>query len=378
MAYLEDMEPMAQAMLDRRAEHRQGPPYCARSTAFVEQALIGFFSSLVPGGTVTGVQRMGGGASKEQFAFTISQGSGIVDRYVLRMDPWGAITESDRGREATILKAMKGVVPVPDPIWLDLRGDYFQQPAMIMNLVPGVTKPPQGTVKVSGLGTWLGDPLRGQLGPQFVDLLARLHAWDWRGADLPGFAVPDSDLQAAARWSLNFWRGLWRIDKLEDRPIMALAEQWLIDNLPACTDLVMTHGDYRTGNYLYDPETVKITAVLDWEMARIGDFHEDLAWVLMQVFGTVEDGLFRASDLYPREEFIAAYEAASGRTVDRRVLHYYEVMASWKCYIVTGANGLAVARAAHNHQDVLQTFLGASSAMFAADLCRLLEQGGVK
>ena len=38
----------------------------------------------------------------------------------------------------------------------------------------------------------------------------------------------------------------------------------------------MTHGDYRTGNYLFDEESGKITALLDWELARIGDFHEDL------------------------------------------------------------------------------------------------------
>ena len=109
-------------------------------------------------------------------------------------------------------------------------------------------------------------------------------------------------------------------------------------------------------------------------MSRIGDFHEDLGWVLMQVFGTFENGLFRASDLFEREEFITEYERRTGRTVNRRTLHFYDVMSSWKCYIIVAANGMAAARNQHNHQDVLLTFLAATGAMFADDLCRLLGQ----
>ena len=146
--------------------------------------------------------------------------------------------------------------------------------------------------------------------------------------------------------------------------------------MPDSSDLVLTHGDYRTGNYLFDEASGQITALLDWELARIGDFHEDLAWVLMQVFGTFDpEGNFRASDLFGREEFIQAYEARSGRTVSRKTLHYYDVMSSWKCYIIVAANGLAAARSQHNHQDVLLTFLAATSPMFTDDLVRLLGQG---
>jgi aminoglycoside phosphotransferase (APT) family kinase protein len=149
--------------------------------------------------------------------------------------------------------------------------------------------------------------------------------------------------------------------------------------MPDTAELVVTHGDYRTGNYLFEEESGRITALLDWELARIGDFHEDLGWVLMQVFGTVDpDGTRRASDLFEREEFITAYEARSGRSVNRKTLHYYDVMSSWKCNIIVAANGLAAARSQHNHQDVLLTFLGATSPMFSDDLVRLLSMGEVQ
>src|SRR3546814_16142071 len=82
----------------------------------------------------------------------------------------------------------------------------------------------------------------------------------------------------------------------------------------------------------------------------------------MQIFGAFDgDGAFRASDLFEREEFIIEYERRSGRTVNRRTLHYYDVMASWKCNVIVVANGLAAARSPHNHQEVLLNFLGGTA-----------------
>src|SRR3546814_8289775 len=75
---------------------------------------------------------------------------------------------------------------------------------------------------------------------------------------------------------LNYWRELWDIDEGEARPVIALASQWLADTMPDASELVVLHGDYRTGNYLFDEDSGEITALLDWELARIGDFHEDL------------------------------------------------------------------------------------------------------
>lgn len=373
---MNDMESINRRILDRRAADRTLPPYRAALIPEIVALLDGFFDKVKPGARVSGVRRVGGGASKEQFFFTLKDADGNAEQYLLRMDPRRAITETDREREFVLLSAMAGYVPVPEAAWVDAKGSHFPQPAAIMKVVRGVTKPSGSGVKVSGLGTWLGEKLRPRLSDQFLDHLVSIHAYDYKAKLLPGYEMPDADPQQAARWSLNFWRDLWRIDEGKTRPIMALAEQWLQDNLPDCPpeNLVLTHGDYRTGNYLFDEETAEITALLDWELARIGDFHEDVAWVLMQVFGTWENGTFRASDLFEREEFITEYERRSGRTINRQTLHYYDVLSSYKCYIICAANGLAAARSQHNHQDVLLTFLGAASPMFAGDLVRLLKQ----
>lgn len=367
------MERVYTRLLQKRRDSRSLPPYRAALNAEVVDTLTRFFAREVPGGAVSQVRRVGGGASKEQFFFTLTA-DGASEQYILRMDPRAAITQTDRRREFEVLKAVQGVVPAPEPVWLDAEGEHFGEPAVIMRTVAGVTKPSDAGLKVSGLGTSLGPALRAKLRDQFLDNLIAVHALDWRNANLPSFDAPDADPQQAARWSFNYWRDLWRADEGETRPIFALAEQWLADNLPDTAELVFTHGDYRTGNYLFDEASGQVTAMLDWEMARIGDYHEDLGWILMQVFGTFEDGQFRASDLFEREEFITEYERRTGRTVNRRTLHFYDVMSSWKCYIIVAANGMAAARNQHNHQDVLLTFLAATSAMFADDLCRLLGQ----
>ncbi len=375
MTALMDMEAVNRRILDRRLANRSLPPYRAALTSEITEMLSGFFDTARPGATISGVRRVGGGASKEQFFFTLADtgpDTGGTEQYLLRMDPRLAITETDRGREFTLLQAMRGVVPVPEAVWVDANADFFPQPAAIMKVVTGVTKPSDAGIKVSGLGTWLGPDLRAKLRDQFMDHLVTIHGFDWRAAEMPGYEVPDADAKQAARWSYNYWRDLWQIDDGKARPIISLAEQWLADNMPDCSELVLTHGDYRTGNYLFEEASGRVTALLDWELARIGDYHEDLAWVLMQVFGTFDNGTFRASDLFEREDFIRTYEQRSGRSVNRQTLHYYDVMSSWKCYIITAANGMAAARSQHNHQDVLLTFLATTNAMFADDLVRLL------
>ena len=375
---LNDMESVHLKILDRRRAGRSLPPYRAALIPEVTEILSSYFKVQRPGASVSGVRRVGGGASKEQFFFTLSEG-GKDEPFLLRMDPRSAITETDRAREFVLIDAMQGVVPVPEPVWVDNDAEYFPQPAAIMRVVKGVTKPSDAGVKVSGLGTWLGPDLRAKLRDQFLDYLVKIHAYDWRANPLTGYEVPDADPKQAARWSYNYWLEMWGIDEGTDRPVMSLATQWLADNMPETAELVVTHGDYRTGNYLFEEDTGRITALLDWELARIGDFHEDLGWVLMQVFGTIDpDGTFRASDLFEREEFITEYEKRSGRTVNRKTLHYYDVMSSWKCNIIVAANGLAAARSQHNHQDVLLTFLGATSPMFSHDLVRLLSMGEVQ
>jgi aminoglycoside phosphotransferase (APT) family kinase protein len=371
-----DTEPHLAGLLEARKARRSAPPYEPQTDAAVQGMLEQFFARECPGAKVSNVARMGGGASKEQFAFTLIKAGGSADRFVLRMDPMEGITETSRAREYEILRAMQGTIPVPQPIWLDAEGTHFGRPAVIMEFISGTPKPSTMTLSVTGLGTVLGDPLRGQIRPQYLDMLAKIHNFQWAGADLPSYAAPTADPKQATRWLINFWKELLEQDAVVREPVMRLATQWLEENIPDCEKLSFVHGDFRTGNYLFNEATGKVTAMLDWEMSYIGDFHADLAWLLQPVFGTRIDGVFRVSDIFEGEEdFIAAYEAASGNRVNRKTLHYFKVFNDWKSYILVSALGMRAAREQHNHQDVLLTFLAATGPMFVADLANLLAQG---
>lgn len=98
-----------------------------------------------------------------------------------------------------------------------------------------------------------------------------------------------------------------------DRPIIALALRWCEDNLPEPAPQSLVHGDLRMGNVMVGPDG--LAAVLDWELAHLGDAHEDLAYGCMNVwrFGHIDKPAFGCSDL---ETYFAAYEAAGGISVD--------------------------------------------------------------
>jgi aminoglycoside phosphotransferase (APT) family kinase protein len=371
-----DTEPHLATLLEARKLRRSQPPYEPQADATVAGLLSAFFETESPGATVSAVARLGGGASKEQFSFTLTPPGSAPARYVLRMDPMEGITETSREREYEILLAMQGVIPVPRPIWLDAIGKHFGRPAVIMELVPGSPKPSNMTLSVTGLGTVLGDPLRSQIRPQYLDMLAKIHNFDWAAADLPSYTAPTADPKQATRWLINFWKELLEQDAVVREPVLRLATQWLEDNIPDCDKLCFVHGDFRTGNYLFEEATGKVTAMLDWEMSYIGDFHADLGWLLQPVFGTRIDGQFRVSDIFEGEEdFIAAYEKASGNKVNRKTLYYFKVFNDWKSYILVSALGMRAAREQHNHQDILLTFLAATGPMFVADLAKLLSEG---
>lgn len=371
----DNLDPSVRRVLTRRAARKRASgPYTPLSIASVETLLERFLAEKAPGARIRSLGRLGGGASKEQFSFWIDEGHAAAGRYVLRMEPVQSISESDRRLEFEVIDALRTIVPAPEPAWLDAEGEYFGQPAALFHFVGGVIKPSDVVAGVTGLGIVIGERLRPILKPQFIDHLAAIHAFDWRTRRIGSLGIPASDPREAALWQVNWWSRVWKEDCTQSLPIVALAERWLRANLPATDEFVLVHGDYRTGNFLFDEETGRISAVLDWELCHLGDFHEDLAWSLQRLFGTVEDGRQLAGGLVERDEFIALYEAASGRRINRGTLHFYEVFAAFKCIVITMATGVKATRDQHNHQEILLSWLAAIGHIFAAELAELLKQ----
>ena len=154
-----------------------------------------------------------------------------------------------------------------------------------------------------------------------------------------------------------------------DRPIVALALHWLHAHLPAPGDVTLVHGDFRMGNLMADARG--LVAVLDWELAHIGDPHEDLAFGCMTVwrFGHIDKP---ACGLGQLDEYFAAYEAASGRQVDRQRFHYWLILRTlWWALGCIGMGERWRSGADHSLERVV---IGRRAAENELDLLMLLER----
>lgn len=371
----DDIEPRIVHVLARKMARRGHGGYGARSVAEVTAQLTALFAHEgLRDVSISSLARMTGGASKEQFAFTLSHAaSPAPERLVLRMDPWMGIVETCRGREAQLLAAFADTVPVPPLRFVDADGEHLGQPGLITGMVAGTTAPTDVAAKaVTGVGIrfehWIA-----RLAPQFVANLARIHAFDWRRAELSYFDAPAAGTCQAALRQVNWWARVWRQDLVEPEPLVTLVERWLRENAPVCAQPVVVHGDYRIGNFMFVEPSGDFSAVLDWELAHLGDFHEDLAWSVQRLFGTPrEDGELLISGLMTRADFFERYAQAAGVTINPDTIRYYEILNAWKYIIINNSSACRAALESQSHQDLVLTWMAFGSAVFMAQLDELL------
>ena len=112
----------------------------------------------------------------------------------------------------------------------------------------------------------------------------------------------------------------------QPHPTFELVRNWLIANRPERSRMTIVHGDFRLGNLIVDGGGLR--AVIDWELAHLGDPNEDLGWLCVKAwrFGGAPPvaGIGAQSDLF------AAYEAAGGGFVDPDAVFWWEVLGTWK------------------------------------------------
>ncbi|MBX9886262.1 MAG: phosphotransferase family protein, partial [Novosphingobium sp.] len=241
-------------------------------------------------GPVSGLVRLSGGANMQSWRFEVGG-----EAFVLRRAPsaeWVANRQLDMAGEAAVIRcARAGGVPAPDVVADLAPGDDLGL-GFIMRCVPGSPDP----------DTALSSPpaLLGEI----AAAMAAVHALD--PAALPFLPVlePAAGVEALA---LQF------AQSGGDRPPIALGLAWLRAHLPPPAPLAVLHGDLRIGNIMV--ESGHLTAVLDWELAHLGDRHEDLAFGCMTVwrFGRLDK---RGFGLGQVEDLARAYEAAGGTRFD--------------------------------------------------------------
>lgn len=263
--------------------------------------------------SVRGLERLPGGASRQTWSFTAATVDG-ERRLVLRRDPPGAGQSSmDRATEFGLLRAAAAAgVPVPSALWCD--DEAFGSPGFLMEHVDGETI----ARRILRDDTYAA--ARPAMAAQCGEILARIHTMD------PGPVAPGAD---PAREALARYRTL--LDSFgEPHPAFELGLRWLERHAPAPGRVTLVHGDFRTGNLVVGPDGVR--AVLDWELAHPGDPLEDLGWLCVRSWrfgGPGEVGGFG-----DRGDLFAAYERASGVTVDPGAVRWWEVFGNLKWGVI--------------------------------------------
>lgn len=170
---------------------------------------------------------------------------------------------------------------------------------------------------------------RASLGAQFVSALAQLHQFGWRAAPELADWEPGLTLDNTALRQVDALLDDYRRWAMQPEPTVLWAANWLRRHAPKAERLGIVHGDYRIGNFLV--QDGRITAMLDWESAHIGDPHEDLGWASLAQFN---GGSGLVSRLLQQDEFFGQYEERTGWKVDVNVVRYYAVMSMLKLALV--------------------------------------------
>jgi aminoglycoside phosphotransferase (APT) family kinase protein len=236
-------------------------------------------------------------------------------------------------REAALLRGVgDSDVPVPAVLATAGTGEVLDDvPLAVLEFVAG---PVVTTTTPAALAT---PSARRAIGESMVDTLVALHAVDWRAAGLEGMGRPEG---------FN-GRHLRRLRPLvadaQDRlpPGFDDVEAWLSEHVPAESGATIVHNDFRLGNVILAPEPPgRVAAVLDWELATLGDPLFDVGyflacWPVAGVEPTPTEAMATAV-LEPgwpsRDELAEHYARASGRDLDG--LPWYTTLALWKLAVL--------------------------------------------
>jgi aminoglycoside phosphotransferase (APT) family kinase protein len=306
-------------------------------TQALAEALAGRYGA---GLTIGDLRAESGGASRQTWSFDVRTAAGATHGLIARVAGPPAVAlgpGASLAREAALMRAAAATgVPVPAVLAVGELGAGEPGPEKPGAGEPGAEKPGAGGLGAGGLGAGaefvvmervggetiprrvLRSPALADVRPLLAAQCGRILAAVHR---IPPGAV--SGLEAAD--PVASWGGL--LETLgEPHPAIEFALRRLSQARPPAGRRVVVHGDFRNGNLIVGPGGVR--AVLDWELAHLGDPLEDLGWLCAKAwrFGApLPVGGFGGYD-----DLIAAYEGAGGAPVDRAALGWWELFSAVK------------------------------------------------
>jgi len=267
--------------------------------------------------TVEDLRRLSGGASRETWAFDATL-AGERAGLVLRRDPAPAAAGPlDRPAEAEVIQAAHDAGVLAPRVRFVLAADDGLGTGFVMDRVEGET------VARRVLRDDEYADARPRLTAQCAEQAARIHA-------VPTESLPATLPTLGPREQLDQYRAV--LDGFgEPHPAFELGLRRLSRDTPTVDAVTLVHGDFRTGNLVVGPEGLR--AVLDWELAHLGDPIEDLGWLCVKSwrFGVTERRVGGFGDV---DELRDAYAATGGRPVDPTRLAWWEALGTLKWGVI--------------------------------------------
>ena len=273
-------------------------------------------------GKLEGLQRLSGGASQEMWSFDFVKPGAARLELVLRRNVRSHLQNLPSETEFALLGAARaGGVPVPTTRFLLEAADELGS-GYAMDRIEGETIP-RKILRDAEFASALP-----RMAEQAGRILAQIHALDVSA--IPGLEAPPSD---PAQDAITHLRTL--IDQFgEPHPVFELALRWLAEAKPPASRHALVHGDFRNGNFMVGPDGIR--AVLDWELAHVGDPIEDLGWLCVPSwrFGVVDKAVGGFGGI---EELCAAYTEAGGRGANPERVHYWMVLGTLRWGVICQA-----------------------------------------
>ncbi len=301
----------------------------------VDAAALGrYLAQALPGPDATEplqVERIRGGHSNETFFITRGR-----EQWALRRPPRGPLlpTAHDVAREYRVLRGLEQTnVPIPLPILLCEDSSVIGAPFYLMERVQGVV------IRAALPPAFATEEARRAIGFAVIDRLTDLHAVDWQAVGLGDLGKPQGYLER----QLRRWTG--QLDASRNRPLPDLdaVTAWLQAHLPESPAATIVHGDYRLDNLMFAPDLPpRVVAILDWEMATLGDPLADVGYLLsfwrepgdpdMGALGDAAWNVTAQPGFPTRAQLVERYAARTGRQMDH--VAFYVALAIWKLAIL--------------------------------------------
>jgi len=290
-------------------------------------ALTRYLADKIDGGADLSIEQFPGGHSNLTYMLRTP-----AREYVLRRGPLGPVAPKahDMAREYMVLKAVHPFFDAAPEVFhlcedTSIIGGVF----FIMERRHGIVVRDRIPEELAAFPDYPARVSRG-----FVDCLVELHAVDIEKHGLVSLGKPAGFLERQVRG----WFERWNRAKTEEIALMERLIQWLTDRLPVSPAPTLVHNDFKLDNLMLDSEDPgRVEAVLDWEMATVGDPLVDLGLILCYWSQPSDPGGAKASltsdpGWFTRDELIGRYAERTGRDVS--LINYYEVFALFKLAVV--------------------------------------------